>query len=412
MGIRLLGPRPEWSRADGGQAGLHPSNILDSAYSPGTVMLAGDMAVIVGPDGPSLGGFAAVAQVIRADLWRLGQLRAGDQVTLEPVSSLTAGNLHAAAEAEIDQRPRTSVPADPRARAPATIALGRAQDGAHGPLTYRQAGERAVLVELGEPVLDLRSRVRAQALCTGLKDARLPGVLDITPGVHSLHVQHDPDRCSARELIDALARIEASSPAPEQLAIAGRTVHLPLAWRHSEAMRAVERYQESVRADAPWCPDNIDFIRRINGLPDERAVLEIVTSAAYLVLGLGDVYLGAPVAVPLDPRHRLVTTKYTPARTWTPANAVGIGGAFCACMDSRDPGATSSSVVPSRCGTGRMTRRGGCVISISCASSSSRRNSSRSCVATASAAHGPREASRRPSHCSTTNVSSAPTPTT
>ena len=42
-------------------------------------------------------------------------------------------------------------------------------------------------------------------------------------------------------------------------------------------------------------------------------------AATYLVVGLGDVYLGAPVAVPLDPRHRLVTTKYDPPRTWTPA---------------------------------------------------------------------------------------------
>ncbi len=120
--------------------------------------------------------------------------------------------------------------------------------------------------------------------------------------------------------------------------IEGRTVHLPLSWRHSEAMRAISRYQESVRADAPWCPDNIDFIRHINGLPDERAVREILTSAAYLVLGLGDVYLGAPVAVPLDPRHRLVSTKYNPARTWTPANAVGIGGAFLCVYGIEGPG--------------------------------------------------------------------------
>ena len=56
-GIRLVGPRPRWARSDGGEAGLRPSNILDSAYSVGTVMLAGDMAVIVGVDGPSLGGF-------------------------------------------------------------------------------------------------------------------------------------------------------------------------------------------------------------------------------------------------------------------------------------------------------------------------------------------------------------------
>jgi len=58
-----------------------------------------------------------------------------------------------------------------------------------------------------------------------------------------------------------------------------------------------------VRADAPWCPDNIEFIRRINGLDDVTAVHDIVFDAQYLVLGLGDVYLGAPVATPLDPRH-------------------------------------------------------------------------------------------------------------
>jgi urea carboxylase len=48
--------------------------------------------------------------------------------------------------------------------------------------------------------------------------------------------------------------------------------------------------------------------------------------------------MGAPVAVPLDPRHRLVTTKYSPARTWTPANAVGIGGAFLCVYGMEGPG--------------------------------------------------------------------------
>ena len=349
-GIRLVGPRPDWSRADGGEAGLHPSNILDSAYSVGTIMLAGDMAVIVGPDGPSLGGFAAIAQVIRADMWRLGQLRAGDRVTLEPVETSRAAVLHAAAEAELDERepalergPVSSGPsedAQPALQRPPAmrIAAGRPQDGVHGLVTYRRAGEHAVLVELGEPVLDLRSRVRVHGLQDALSKAGLPGVLDVTAGVRTLHVQYDPDRLAADTLIDELARLEASLPAPERLEVPGRTVHLPLSWRHSEAMRAVQRYQASVRADAPWCPDNIDFIRRINGLPDERAVRDVVTSASYLVLGLGDVYLGAPVAVPLDPRHRLVTTKYNPARTWTPANAVGIGGAFLCVYGIEGPG--------------------------------------------------------------------------
>ena len=60
--------------------------------------------------------------------------------------------------------------------------------------------------------------------------------------------------------------------------------------------------------------------------------------ASYLVVGLGDVYLGAPVATPLDPRHRLVTTKYNPARTWTPENAVGIGGAYLCIYGMEGPG--------------------------------------------------------------------------
>ncbi len=94
----------------------------------------------------------------------------------------------------------------------------------------------------------------------------------------------------------------------------------------------------AVRDDAPWCPDNIEFIRRINGLPDADAVESLIFDASYLVLGLGDVYLGAPVATPIDPRHRLVTTKYNPARTWTPPNVVGIGGAYMCIYGMEGPG--------------------------------------------------------------------------
>jgi hypothetical protein len=101
---------------------------------------------------------------------------------------------------------------------------------------------------------------------------------------------------------------------------------------------AIEKYMQSVRKDAPWCPSNIEFIRRINGLDSIDDVKRIVFDASYLVMGLGDVYLGAPVATPLDPRHRLVTTKYNPARTWTPENAVGIGGAYLCVYGMEGPG--------------------------------------------------------------------------
>ena len=117
-----------------------------------------------------------------------------------------------------------------------------------------------------------------------------------------------------------------------------REVVLPVALDDPLVHEAMTRYQTSVRADAPWCPDNVEFIRRVNGLATRGEVFDVITDATYLVVGLGDVYLGAPVAVPLDPRHRLVTTKYDPARTWTPANAVGIGGIYLCVYGMEGPG--------------------------------------------------------------------------
>src|ERR1043165_2618793 len=40
----------------------------------------------------------------------------------------------------------------------------------------------------------------------------------------------------------------------------------------------------------------------------------------------------------MDPRHRLVTTKYNPARTWTAENSVGIGGAYMCIYGMAGPG--------------------------------------------------------------------------
>jgi len=73
MGYRLIGPKPQWARSDGGEAGRHPSNIHDTAYAIGTVNMTGDMPIILTADGPSLGGFVSNATVVAAELWKVGQ---------------------------------------------------------------------------------------------------------------------------------------------------------------------------------------------------------------------------------------------------------------------------------------------------------------------------------------------------
>jgi urea carboxylase len=180
-------------------------------------------------------------------------------------------------------------------------------------------------------------RFRVHALEQQLRDARLPGIIDITPGVRSLHIHYDA-RIRREELLEAVDACERRIPDLENITVESRVVHLPLSWDDPATQLAIRKYMQSVRPDAPWCPSNIEFIRRINGLKSIDDVYRLVFGASYLVLGLGDVYLGAPVATPVDPRHRLVTTKYNPARTWTAENSVGIGGAYLCVYGMEGPG--------------------------------------------------------------------------
>ncbi len=347
-GVRLIGPRPQWARSDGGEAGLHPSNIHDNAYAIGAIDFTGDMPVILGPDGPSLGGFVCPAVVVKAELWKLGQLRPGDKVRFIPISqaqtdaleqhqtlaiqAISSGQLTAGVLASFVQ------PLQAELDTLHSAILQQYQvDGAPA-VVYRPAGDNYILIEYGDLVLDLNLRFRVHGLMQWIESQQVMGIIDLTPGIRSLQVHYDANVLPQGQLLDLLKHAESQIPAIEDMVVSSRTVWLPLAWDDSQTKLAIEKYIQSVRPDAPWCPSNLEFIRRINGLDSIEAVKKIVFDARYLVMGLGDVYLGAPVATPLDPRHRLVTTKYNPARTWTPENAVGIGGAYMCVYGMEGPG--------------------------------------------------------------------------
>jgi urea carboxylase len=202
----------------------------------------------------------------------------------------------------------------------------------------RAAGDKYLLLEYGPNVLDLNLRFRVHALVEQIERNRPKGIIDITPGIRSLQIHYDSKVLRREALLELLEGCERAIPDLENLTVPSRVVHLPLSWDDPATRLAIRKYMQSVRPDAPWCPSNIEFIRRINGLDSIEDVYNIVFGANYLVMGLGDVYLGAPVATPLDPRHRLVTTKYNPARTWTPENAVGIGGAYLCVYGMEGPG--------------------------------------------------------------------------
>lgn len=336
-GVRLMGPKPKWARVDGGEAGLHPSNIHDNAYAVGTIDFTGDMPVILGPDGPSLGGFVCPVTIIKADLWKVGQLKAGASIRFQAVSIKNAQQL------EIEQIKSLALGQFSEEQAatelPVSAIIKQIDKTEHSEqVVYRACGEDYLLVEYGQQVLDVALRFRVHALMLQLQKMKIAGMEELTPGIRSLQVHYNNLLLPLDKLLALLAQAEDALGDVSQLTVPSRIVHIPLSWDDYATRLAIKKYDELVRKDAPWCPDNIEFIRRINGLDSVEEVKKIVFSASYLVMGLGDVYLGAPVATPLDPRHRLVTTKYNPARTWTPENAVGIGGAYLCVYGMEGPG--------------------------------------------------------------------------
>lgn len=344
LGVRLVGPKPTWTRANGGEAGLHPSNVHDCEYAIGAVNFTGDFPVILTHDGPSLGGFVCPVTIARAELWKVGQVKPGDRIRFHPVGVEEAAALEKA-QAECVATLRSHHAATFAVPSLAATGFGSATLLAALPATetspaavYRQAGDKYVLIEYGDNVLDLALRLRVHLLMQALRERAVPGVEELSPGVRSLQVRYDSLILSQKQLMNLLLELEAGLGDVSQLKVPSRIVWMPMAFEDSATLGAVERYQETVRASAPWLPNNVDFIQRINGLESREAVRDTIFDASYLILGLGDVYLGAPCAVPIDPRHRLLSSKYSPARTFTAEGTVGIGGMYMCIYGMDSPG--------------------------------------------------------------------------
>ncbi len=343
LGVRLVGPKPEWTRNTGGEAGLHPSNVHDCEYAQGSINFTGDSPVILTRDGPSLGGFVCPVTILKSELWKVGQVRPGDRIRFIPVRYEDALALEQVQEENIRTLTAHATPKPlrpallPSHGSSATLLAERSADGHHPKAQWRQSGDAYILLEYGEDVLDLALRLRVHLLMEAIRAEGLP-VEELSPGVRSLQIRYDSHRIPQPELMLHLLRMEETLPDVATLKVPSRVVHLPMAIEDSATLGAIQRYRETVRAEAPWLPSNMEFLRRINGFETVEDVRRTLYSARYMVLGLGDVYLGAPCAVPIDPRHRLLSSKYNPARAFTAEGTVGIGGMYMCIYGMDSPG--------------------------------------------------------------------------
>ncbi|KAI1130980.1 hypothetical protein F5Y10DRAFT_234793 [Nemania abortiva] len=345
-GIRLKGPSPEWARPNGGSAGLHPSNIHDGPYAIGSVSFTGDEAAVLTRDGPSLGGFVVFATVLQAEMWKFGQMRPGDKIQFIPVAhTLGAKKLEALEKAlstfsELSEVAETNEDEIWKAiysgKCPEVVNL---TSGIDKGLVCRPFGDCGLLLEFGHhDGFNLRQTFRIMNFVRQHERSPIPGVVEVCPGVRTLLVTITPKSPLPRIMETLKSRLlELDRLIPTRLP--SRQLRLPFVFDDAISQAAVDRYAATIRSSAPYLPRNVDFLRMLN-FPDhdEVAVKDVLESATFLVLGLGDVFMGSPCAVPLDPRHRLFGTKYNPSRSFTPRSTVGIGGQYMCIYAADSPG--------------------------------------------------------------------------
>ncbi|MFQ5427105.1 MAG: carboxyltransferase domain-containing protein, partial [Gaiellales bacterium] len=203
----------------------------------------------------------------------------------------------------------------------------RPASGDRPSITYRLAGDRAVLVGYGEMTFDLRLNFFVLSVDAALRDEPIAGVVETAPGFRSMLVTYDPRRLTVSRLVEQLESAHDGLRAQRDVTIPSRRIRLPVAFDDSQCTQAVARYRHSIRDDAPNCRGNtnIDYTVAYNGLESREQLYESVLATDQWAAFIG-FFPGLPFLFPLDPRHAVTAPKYNPTRTWTAEGAVGLGG--------------------------------------------------------------------------------------
>jgi hypothetical protein len=105
--------------------------------------------------------------------------------------------------------------------------------------------------------------------------------------------------------------------------------------------QGLHKYMTTVRPDAPWCPSNLEFIRRINDLPDEQAVW-VFGGDQPMARIKGGSHRCAEIDI-AEPHHQIAGVKHRRKTRWASAERI------CAFTAWKARVAISLSAAPCRC---------------------------------------------------------------
>lgn len=192
---------------------------------------------------------------------------------------------------------------------------------------FRQAGDGFMQVEYGYTQrLYVPDSFRMLAVDKMIKEKKVKGLIETVPGLRTNMFHFDPEVLSIDRLIEEITECEDELKTLEDMVIDSRIINLPIAFEDSETKKAVEKYTQLIRPDAPNVINgyNLEYIAMCNGVTVDE-VKRMLMGTEWFNSGCG-FWPGGGFFWPLDPRCALVVPKYNPPRTWTPEGTVGLGG--------------------------------------------------------------------------------------
>lgn len=333
-GIRLIGPKPKWDRNDGGEGGAHPSNLIEYGYPVGALNWTGDDPCIFPLDCPDLGGFVSSTTIVKADFWKMGQMKAGDTMQFHRISLHDALALREKVDSFVDEIASAYsrygscdgiAPLNYLNRPPSTLAgdYGKAvvyeiQEKGDQPLTrYRQGADDYLLVEYGDGTLDLNHRCRVTALLKALGESQgdisfSNGLINTVGCCCSLLISYDGTKMPQKRLVAHLVALEAQLGDLSSTQVPSRLFKLPITFKNPRQALALQRYMETQRPYASYLPDNMEFVAKNNELT-RKELENIFLNSKLIAIAVG-FFAALPLCLPVDPRLRINCPKVDPSR--------------------------------------------------------------------------------------------------
>ncbi|EXJ57359.1 urea carboxylase [Cladophialophora yegresii CBS 114405] len=360
-GIRLIGTKPKWARPDGGEGGAHPSNVIEYGYPVGTVNWTGDDPCLFPIDAPDFGGFVSATTIIKADYWRLGQMKAGNKLRFQRVSYQDAmakrkevesflGAVHDCCNGkskfeEVAPLKYDEFPSSVHSKGwePAIIHQIHEDSAKHQPLvSYRQGADDFILIDYGHGSFDLNYRCRAVALYRKLREST--GEISFSNGAlhtgmacgNSLMLYYDSTKVPRQTMLDYLLQLETELGDLSEAKFPSRKYKLPITFESKRQKESLQRYMETQRPYASYLPDPMEFVAKNNAFSMHQ-LRDIYTKSSLMVVAVG-FFVALPIALPIDPRQRIQCPKMNPSRVHTPEGQVGWGGSCMALYNVESPG--------------------------------------------------------------------------